>query len=81
MNKSSNKMRTAMEADLDQLRALRDEIRVKAHLAKMDAKQHWAELEPRVNAVVEQAEGSTSAVSREVVSDAIHSLEKLRDSI
>ena len=81
MNATSKHMRTEMEANLEQLRTLRDDVRVKLHLAKMDAKDRWRELEPRVTAVLDQAARSTSAVSRQVVTDAIHALEKLRDSI
>jgi hypothetical protein len=47
----------------------------------MDARDRWRELEPRVTAVLDQAAKSTSAVSRQVVTDAIHALEKLRNSI
>lgn len=81
MNETSKQVRTEMEANVEQLRTLRDDVRLKLHLAKMDAKDRWRDLEPRVTAVLDQAARSTSAVSRQVVTDAIHALEKLRDSI
>jgi hypothetical protein len=81
MNDTGKQMRTEMEANVEQLCTLRDDVRVKLHLAKMDAKDRWRELEPRITAVLDQAARSTSAVSRQVVTDAIHALEKLRDSI
>lgn len=81
MTETSKQIRTEMEANIEQLRALRDDVRLKAHLAKMDAKERWRELEPRVTGLLDQAAKSTSAVSRQVVTDAIHALEKLRDSI
>lgn len=81
MNETSRQMRTEMEANVEQLRALRDDVRLKLHLAKMDAKDRWRELEPRVTAALDQAARSSSAVSRQVVTDAIHALEKLRDSL
>ena len=81
MNEISKPMATEMEANVEQLRTLRDDTRVKLHLAKMDAKDRWRELEPRITAVLDQAAKSTSAVSRQVVTDAIHALQKLRDSI
>ena len=67
--------------NLTQLRALRDEVRVRAHLAKLDVKDRWNELEPRVAAVVEQATKSASEASRTAVTEAIHALEKLRSSL
>ena len=81
MQETSKQMHTEMEANLQQLRALRDEVQVKMHLAKMDAKDRWRDLEPRVTAVIDQAAKSASAVSRQVITDAIHALEKLRDAI
>ena len=41
-----------IETELAQLRALRDEVRIRAHLAKMDAKDKWHELEPKVNEII-----------------------------
>ena len=81
MSETRKQLRTEMAAELEQLRTLRDDVRLKMHLAKMDATDRWRELEPRVTAVIDQAGKSASAVSREVVTDAIHALEKLRDSL
>lgn len=81
MGEIENKVRTEAQATLEQLRRLRDEVRVKVHLGKMDVKQRWRELEPRVNALVDQAEKGTAKVSRAAVDDAIRALEKLRSSI
>jgi hypothetical protein len=64
--------------NLDRLRSLRDELRVKAHLAKMEVKDRWKELEPKVTALVDEADKGTIDLTREVVDDAIHALEKLR---
>lgn len=72
---------TETNKNLDRLRALRDEIRVKAHLAKMDAKDRWKELEPKVTALVDEADKGTMDLTREVVTDAIRALEKLRASM
>lgn len=81
MPETSKTMRAEMEANLEQLRALRDAVKRKVHLGKVEAKQRWSELEPRVSAVVDQAEKSTVQVSRAVVDDVIRALEKLRDAI
>ena len=41
---------TTLEQRLAELRTLRDEIRVKLHLAEMDAKTAWKDLEPKIAA-------------------------------
>ena len=38
------------------LRSLRDEIRVRAHLATMDLKDEWTKLEPKLNEAENYAE-------------------------
>jgi hypothetical protein len=81
MDETSKKLGSEFEKNLSQLRALRDEVRLKAHLAKMDVKDRWRELEPRVTAVVEQAAKSASDASRTAVEEAIQALEKLRKSL
>ena len=81
MTDTGKQARTELAANLERLRALRDDVRLKLHLAKMEAKDRWRELEPRVTAVVNQAAKSTETVSRQVVTDTIKELEKLRDSL
>jgi hypothetical protein len=81
MDETSKKLRTELEQSVGQLRELREEARLKMHLAKMDVKDRWRELEPRVTAVVEQAAKSASEVSRTAVTEAINALEKLRASL
>jgi hypothetical protein len=81
MDETSKKLRTELEQSVGQLRELREEVRLKMHLAKMDVKDRWRELEPRVTAVVEQAAKSASEVSRTAVTEAINALEKLRASL
>ena len=72
---------TETKKNLDRLRALRDEVRVKMHLAKMEAKDRWRDLEPTVTALVDEADKGATDLTRGVVTDAISALEKLRASI
>jgi hypothetical protein len=81
MDPMGKTVHTELEQNVEQLRALREEVRLKAHLAKMEAKEAWRELEPRVAELVDQAAKSASQVSRSAVTEAIHALEKLRDSM
>jgi hypothetical protein len=66
---------------LEQLKTLRDEVRVRLHLAGMDAKDEWnKKLEPHLFEV-EQAAHDASETSRRVVTEAVEKLKKFRDSL
>ncbi len=73
-------LKAEMKKGLDRLRTLRDELRVQAHLAGMDAKKRWEELEPKLEGVERAAEEATEA-SRKLVADTVKALQSLRDSI
>jgi hypothetical protein len=62
------------------LRMLRDQIRVDLHLAKMDARTRWGELEKRFQEVEHQAR-SRAAKSTRKVSQLIKDLEVFRDAL
>ena len=69
---------------LTELETLRDEIRVRIHLAGMEAKDSWNELEPRLTALEAQAKDArdqaTHAV-KETATELVASLKKLRDRL
>lgn len=46
---------------LDELEQISDEIRVKVHLAGMDAKDAWKKLEPRIDEAKAHANKATDA--------------------
>ncbi len=81
MDDAAKKIRAELDKNLKQLQGLAEEVRLKAHLAKMDVKERWRELEPRVTAAVEQAAKSATDASRAAVGEAIQALEKLRSSL
>ena len=66
---------------LAELTTLRDEVRVKLHLAGMDLKDQWNKLEPRVADVEKKAAAEVSEVSRAALTDVIKKLIKLRAAI
>jgi hypothetical protein len=74
-------MNPAMKNDLthtlDQMRTLRDEVRVRMHLAKMDVKDEWNKLEPHL-LDVEKAAEHLSEASVQAAQDALRELKKLR---
>jgi len=66
---------------LDELRTLRDQIRVDVHLAGMEAKQRWNDdIEPRVFRA-EQLAREVSETTRKALDEALASARSFRDSM
>jgi len=59
---------------LDQLRRLRDEVRVQAHLGGMEAKKAWDELEPKLA----EADRLAEKASEESLRAAVEALRRLK---
>ncbi len=81
MRDTTKELKAELEKSVALLRTLRDEIRVKAHLAGMSAKDQWRDLEPRLEAAVERAAKDVSEASRQAVADATEALKKFKSSI
>jgi hypothetical protein len=77
---NTNELKTEIEKGLAQMQTLKDEVRVRLHLAKMDAKDEWNKLEPQLADVERKATELTEATQR-AVSDAVKRLAKLRDKL
>ena len=72
------------EQVLADLRTLRDRIRVRAHLASMDAKTAWEALEPKVHQFereVEQSGAHLAETLRDRWAELRKSLTKLDDAV
>jgi len=80
MNDTSTELKAEVKKNLASLQALRDEVRVKIHLAGMNLKDQWRKLEPRLDEV-EKAAHDISEASRAALKEAVKRLEQLRDSI
>lgn len=69
MNTQKSTTRPDLKQDLkafqQDVRALRDEVRLKLHLAGMDVKQEWENLEPQID----RALNSAAQLSNEVVGE------------
>ena len=65
---------------LEEIRTLRDEVRVQLHLASMDAKDQWKKLEPHV-ADAEKLATDIGETSRAALSDVLRRIRKFRASI
>jgi len=73
-------LKNEMKKGVDLLKTLRDEIKVKLHLAGMDVKDQWAKLEPDLHRVERAAEQATEA-SRKLMDDTLARLKSLRDQL
>ncbi len=77
-------METQIQKDgpepLAEIERIADEIRVKIHLAGMDAKDAWRKLEPRLEEAKAHAASATDA-SRRALRDIAKSLRELADKL
>jgi hypothetical protein len=80
MNQTTAELKAEIKKMVQLLQELRDEVRVKIHLAAMDAKTQWNKLEPQV-AAAERAAHEASAASREVLDKALKALKDFRASL
>jgi hypothetical protein len=80
MSQTTTELKKEIEKSLSLMRTLRDEVRVKLHLAGMDAKDEWNKLEPRLDEI-EQAATAFTESTRAAVADAIKEVSKLRSKL
>jgi len=80
MKETAKELKAELDKSVALLRTLRDEVKVKLHLAGMDAKARWRELEPRLQTAVEAAKDASDA-SRKAVGEAVDALKKFRASL
>ena len=76
----NKQMRDWMQQNLGKLKTLSDEIRVDLHLAGMDAKDKWKELEPRFRDAEKLAE-EVSEVSRKAMDEMVERFRHFRESL
>ena len=80
MKQTTTELKEEIQKSLGLMRTLRDEVRVKLHLAGMDVKDEWNALEPHV-AEVERAASELSKATRTAVDGAVKRLSKIRASL
>ncbi len=71
-------LKKELEKSLLLLQTLRDEVRVKLHLAGMDAKDKWSEIESQLVAAEHAAAAATTEATRVTVDEAIKKLQNFR---
>ena len=80
MSETTRELKKELEKSLGLLRTLRDEVRVKLHLASMDIKDQWKKIEPHLQDAEKAAEQASDA-SRAALTEAVKKLEKFRASL
>jgi len=70
-----------MNPTWDKLQTLRDEVRVKLHLAGMDARDEFDKIEAQLPTLQRDMQTSMSAQLQTTIDDVIRQLEKLRASL
>jgi hypothetical protein len=80
MNQTVTDLKNEITKSLERLQTLRDEARVRLHLAGMDAKDRWDELDPYV-AEAERAAQQFSDSSRATLTSAIERVEQFLSSL
>lgn len=77
MSLTTNQIKNELDDTRVLLRTLRDEVRVKLHLASLEAQQAWKTLDGETEKLAREI----GKASRETIDAAVNSLRKLNDSI
>jgi hypothetical protein len=80
MSDAKAELKKELEKGVTRLQTLRDEVRVRLHLAGMDLKDQWNKLEPHLEEVEKKA-GEVTDEARTMLGEAVKKLEKLRASL
>jgi molecular chaperone GrpE (heat shock protein) len=80
-NDIATELKNELKGRVQELQALRDEIRVQLHLAGMDAKARWAEIEPQVEHLEKAAANTVTEATRAALTETIKRLLKFRSSL
>ncbi|MGK4002593.1 hypothetical protein WMF31_08215 [Sorangium sp. So ce1036] len=73
-------LKSDLQKSLEALQTLRDEIRVRLHLAGMEAKDAWGKLEPTLLDAEKLAE-DVSETSRNALRDIVEKVKEFRSSL
>ena len=80
MSHITSELKSDLNKSLESLQTLRDEIRVKLHLAGMDAKDAWDKLEPKLLDAEKLAE-DVSESSRHALRELLEKVKSFRSSL
>ncbi len=80
MSQTTKDLHAEFTKSLALMRTLRDEVRVKLHLAEMDAKSEWDKLEPHLLDLEAKAQHVTDA-THVALMDALARLSQIRSKL
>ncbi|WP_437776569.1 hypothetical protein [Sorangium sp. So ce1097] len=80
MSNITSDLKSDLTKSLESLQTLRDEIRVRLHLAGMEAKDAWGKLEPTLLDAEKLAE-DVSETSRNALRDIVEKVKEFRASL
>jgi hypothetical protein len=80
MSQTTTDLKNELTKGLTYLQTLRDEVRVRLHLAGMEAKAEWNTLEPHLFEVEQAAKQATESSHHALIA-AVARLKKLRESL
>ena len=80
MTKTNHRLEDEMKQGLALMQTMRDEVRLQIHLAGMEAKSEWNQLEP-ILAEVEQAAATMTELTHQTLHQAIERLKTFRASL
>lgn len=84
MGSTANDLRRDLDNGIEELRRVRDEMRVKLHLLGMDARTRWEALEPRLAEAEERVRSATESATdatRGAVNEAVEAFRSFRESV
>jgi hypothetical protein len=76
-----DELKEELKENLRTLKTLADETRLQLHLASMDAKDKWRELEPQILDIEQRVATVGIEASRKVVKEVTAKLEELRRNL
>jgi hypothetical protein len=80
MNVDTESLKKEVAAGMTRLQGLRDEVRVRLHLAGMELKDEWAKLEPYLLDIEKKALDATTS-TRDALTHGLERLEMLRKKL
>lgn len=80
MNSTSEALQTQIHQRLAKLQTLRDEIRVRIHLAGMDVKDAWDRIEPQI-AGAEMMAAEASPAARSLLERVLQKTARVHESL
>ncbi|MGZ3420324.1 MAG: hypothetical protein ACXVEE_20785 [Polyangiales bacterium] len=79
---TTHESKPELNTTLDELRKLRDEIRVQLHLAGMEAKDRWnRELEPQFFSLEKKIEKQVGSAARTAIDDLAKAMRRFRENL